>query len=263
MVIYVKMKSFVLSSGSSANCFYAESLNGVGVLIDCGLSFTKTVEFLVEKRIKLEEIRAVFITHEHSDHILGLKLLFKNLNCNFYLSKGTFDALKYDDLVGNERVKFVKHHDIVKIDDLNIFVVDKPHDSAEAISFVLDDLDKKLGFFTDLGHVTSEIKYLMKTCDILFIETNYCNDILTKNRIDFYGNYVSRLISDLGHLSLQDAVEVLSEVVFDGQKIILSHISENTNSYVNSYEFVKKSLESLNKDVEIDVSFQGESSNWL
>lgn len=257
------MKSFVLSSGSSANCFFARSFNNVEVLIDSGLSYSKTCEFLKQKQIKLENIRAVFITHEHSDHIGGLKKLFVNLNCDFYMSKGTFEALNYNELFNNDRIKFVKNHDVIVLDDLKVFVVDKPHDSKEAVSFVLDDSVNKIGYFTDLGHINLEIKYLMKECDVLYIETNYCEDILNKKRGDFYGNYVSRLISDVGHLSLQETILNLNDIIFDGQKIILSHISENTNTYTNSYTKVKNLLSNNEKNVELIVSFQNESSDWI
>jgi len=261
------MRSFVLSSGSSANCFYVED-NNIKILIDCGLSFSKTKEFLNKKCIKIKDINSVFITHEHSDHIAGFEVIFKNLSCNFYLTKGTFDFLekKFDFLKNEEnknRFVFIKNHDLIKLDDLSVFVIEKSHDANEPVNFVISNGDKKYGFFTDLGYIGDEIRRLMGELDVLFIETNYCDKILDEKKELLYSNYINRLKSDVGHLSVMQACEVIEKVANDNMKIVLCHISENTNKYANSYLNVKKSLSKCNLKSKLLVSFQKKPTDWI
>ena len=88
------MKSFALATGSSGNCIYVETGNQK-FIVDCGLSFSKSKELLEEKGINIEELTGIFITHEHSDHVAGLKQFSKQLNCPIYISKGTFSVLQW------------------------------------------------------------------------------------------------------------------------------------------------------------------------
>lgn len=251
------MKTFALASGSSGNCFYVESSNEKKFLIDLGLSFSRTKEILSEKNIDIEDIDAVFITHEHSDHCCGLETSLKKLDCVFFLSKGTQNALN----ISSGKIKNIKNHDIVNIGDIRVFAVSKPHDAKEALSFVFECEGKKIGCFTDLGYVTDEIKHIIKSLDIVYFETNYCEQYIKGK--DYNINYLNRLISDKGHLGLTQACEILPLLCNGNQKIILSHISENTNTYENAYFMVKKAFEEVSKFPELIVSFQAEPSDWI
>ncbi len=126
------MKTFALATGSSGNCIYVES-GEFRALVDCGLSFSKSKEILEEKGVDINLINHIFITHEHSDHVAGLKQFVKNLDkCKFYLSQGTLDNLEIE----YNKFNIVKNHDLIQIDNVRILVVNKPHDAKEAISFV-------------------------------------------------------------------------------------------------------------------------------
>jgi len=261
------MRSFVLSSGSSANCFYVED-NNIKILIDCGLSFSKTKEFLNEKDIDIEDISSIFITHEHSDHIAGFEVIFKNLSCNFYLTKGTFDFFKkkFDFLKNDKKMNrfvFIENHNLIKLGDLSIFVIKKSHDANEPVSFVISNGIKKYGFFTDLGYVGDEIIRLMVDLDVLYIETNYCDKILDEKREVLYSNYVNRLRSDIGHLSVLQTCSVLKKVAKNNMIIVLCHISENTNNYTNSYLNVKKFLSKNDLNSKLLLSFQKRPTDWI
>lgn len=251
------MKSFALSSGSSANCFYIQSKENEKFLVDLGLSFAKTKNILEEKGIDIFDLNAIFITHEHSDHIVGIKAFLKNLNCDFYMTKGTFDALKIED----KKIKIIKEHDLINFNNIKLFVISKPHDANEPVSFVFDEQGYKLGIFTDLGHVTKEIIHILKSLDIIYLEANYCHEIISSKDLNF--NYVNRLVSDSGHLGVRQSCDILKEIIRDDQKIILSHISENTNSYENAYLKIKSFLEDLGKFPQIFVSFQAEPTEWV
>lgn len=252
------MRSFALASGSSGNCFYVESTNGIKFLVDIGLSFKRVSDILSEKNISPQEISGLFITHEHADHICGLDVFIKNTNCNIYLTKGTFHALK---LELNSKIVFISENEILKFEDIKVLVVPKSHDAKEPVSFVFENGGGKIGIFTDLGFVNSQTLEILKKLDIIYFEANFCEDFLKQN--NFSIQYVNRLHSDLGHLSLKDTLEVLTKISNNNQKIVLSHISENTNSYENTYLKVKTHLNKLNLFPEIYVSFQGEPSDWI
>jgi phosphoribosyl 1,2-cyclic phosphodiesterase len=257
------MKTFTLSTGSSGNSFYVESSKGIKILVDCGLSFTKTKELLEQKNISLEDLDAILITHEHSDHIFGLEQFIKNTSIPIYISKGTFKALKFQvEDKKKELINFVKHHDSFTIKDLNTLTLNRAHDSKEAVSFIFNDNHKKLGIFTDLGHVDNESKHILKTLDIIYFETNYCDEIINEKKDSFHHTYINRLTSNIGHLSLSQAITALKDFANNNQTIILSHISENTNTYTNSYSKVKSALNKEKLYPNLQVGFQNEASDW-
>lgn len=258
------MRSFALATGSSGNCFYIESKEGVKVLVDLGLPFAKIDEVLSSYGVDVKEINAVFITHEHSDHIVGLKTFAKRVDCPIFLTKGTFEEVsKMKVSEKSKQFNIVKHHNNFVVGDLKVFVLNKPHDAKEAVSFIFNDGETKLGVFTDLGHITDETKHVLKTLDVIYFEANYCERHIKDNGNSLSHTYLNRLMSDVGHLSLSECCNVLGEVCSNTQKIILSHISENTNSYENVYLQVKDYLEGLEKFPEVLVGFQGEPTDWI
>lgn len=257
------MKSFALASGSSGNCFCVKNSLSKYFLVDLGLSFKKTCEILEDRDIDFLEVDSIFITHEHTDHALCVSSFLKNTKACFYLTEGTFHALKLDiSKKDKERFYFVKEHDILLFDNMKVFILGKSHDSASAVSFVFEEFGRKIGIFTDLGYVTDEIKHVLKSLDVIYFEANYCDDVIKKS--DNLGCvYVNRIVSDLGHLSVDDSAKVLSDICSDNQKIVLSHISKNANTYENAYVKIKGFLNSLNLFPEIFVSFQTEASEWI
>jgi len=253
------MKTFCLATSSSGNSFFIQSKNGTKVLVDCGLSYSKTKELLNEKGVDIKEIDALFITHEHSDHTLSLNAFLKNHDVPVYLSSGTLSALR----VESSKFEIVKHHTNIKIGDLQIFVLDRFHDSVEAVSYIFNCESKKIGVFTDLGHVDSETKHILKTLDIVYFEANYCDDIVGDKDRNFHFSYVNRLISDVGHLSVEQCCNALVDFVNDSQRIILSHISQNTNTYENTYSRVRKVLQENGLNPKLYVGFATEPTEWI
>lgn len=258
------MRTFALSTGSSGNCFYVESSNGCKVLVDIGLPFAKVESILESRSIDYKDIDAVLITHEHSDHMIGLKGFMRRTECDVFISKGTYSEISdFKDSERSKRIKFIKHHDSFSIGDLKTFVISKPHDAKEAVNFILNDDNRKLGVFTDLGHVDDEMKHALKNLDIMYIEANYCEEKIGEVKHKYHDTYLNRLMSDYGHLGLHQTIDALIDCAHDMQKIVLSHISENTNSYENSYTKVKSALEEVGKFPEVLVGFQSEPTEWL
>jgi len=252
------MRSFALSTGSSGNCYYVESDNGTRLIVDLGLSFKKSKEILSSRGIDIEKIDAVLITHEHSDHVIGFESFFKKLSCPFYLTKGTSEGIK----VRDKKINYITKNQRFKVGEITVFVVESSHDAREPVSFVFEN-GLKLGIFTDLGEIDLNIREIMRGLDHIYIETNYCDLMLKQESKYLNSNYVSRVVSNKGHLSVNQAVLVLKDILKDSQKIILSHVSENTNTYENVYLKVKQVIDSCNVNVDLFVSFQGEATEWI
>jgi len=225
------MRSFCLGSGSAGNSFYIESIKNEGVLVDFGFSFKRVREVLQSKEIDIFSLKGVFITHEHSDHCAGLEIFLKKVcDVKVYLTKGTFDGLSKSVREKFEsRFEFVCEHDVLVVAGLRVLVLAKPHDVREPSSFVFESNSVKIGIFTDLGYVSREIKSVLKGLNVVYLEANYSNFILDNKKDEFHYGYVSRLSSGNGHLSLKECCSVLKEVYTKGMKVVLSHISRNTN----------------------------------
>lgn len=255
------MKSFCLGSGSKGNCFYLES-SQKKFLVDLGFSFSKSKEILEEKDIDILSLDGVFLTHEHSDHIVGFKSFLKNSDINFYLTKGTFESISKDiedkDLA---RFIFVKEYDVLEFDCCKVLVVSKAHDAREPVSYVFES-DKRVGVFTDLGHISMENLSILKTLDIVYFEANYCEDLAKQCNLHF--SYLNRLQSSLGHLGICQSLDCLKQIYSKDKKFILSHVSQNTNTYENVYSKILIGLEEEFGEVcNLFVSFQDESTDWF
>ena len=252
------LKSFALRSGSSGNCFCIDNYGDV-YLIDIGLSYKKTTEILSESGIDILDVKGLFITHAHSDHVLGLEVFIKNnKNSKIYITEKTCQKLK---LKENENIIFVREDEIIKLSDMTVLVVKKEHDCVEPVSFVFEN-GRKVGFFTDLGSVNNQIKNILSNLDVIYFEANYDNEIMKNNPNLFYP-YIQRLLSGVSHLSVDQCCDILCEIGRSSQRIVLSHISENTNSYENTYRKVMARLEGIENSPEIIMSFQDEETDWI
>ncbi len=254
------MKSFVLASGSKGNCYYAE-LSGFNMLIDFGLTYERTKNILKNKNIDINEIDAVFITHEHIDHCLGLDMFLKKNICDVYMTLGTYEALK-DNLGETAKIVIIKPDiEFVVNESISILPLLKSHDAKEPVNFVISNGKDKIGVFTDMGFVSDETKKMLCDIDILFIEANYDYNMLMESGLGF--NYINRVLSNIGHLSVFDVAKIIPCFARDGQKIILSHVSENSNTYVNAYSLIRSEIDKINVQCKLLVSYQDEESDWI
>ncbi len=248
------MKTFALCSGSSGNCFYVENDFGEKILVDFGISFRKAKMILKENNINIEDINAIFITHEHTDHTLGVKTLINKINCEVFATKGTGEYLKL------KNFKIVKKNKKFYYKNFSIIALEKPHDAIEPVSYIFESNNKRLGIFTDLGYITPLVKDVIKTLDIIYFESNYCNNMLNKKASY---SYIQRCLSDYGHLSTEESLKFLSENLNEDQIVILAHISENNNSYENVNFMFEELLKTKNKKIEYYISYQREPTQII
>ncbi|MCF8721859.1 MBL fold metallo-hydrolase [Nitrospina gracilis] len=216
----------VLSSGSKGNALFVES-DRACILIDNGLSLRELKMRMAAVERNVTDLDAVFLTHEHSDHIRGMKLLLNKHGIPVYATKGTFDgARRHHDPF--EKAQCIAREDEVAVGDLRIESFPTPHDAAESVAYVVRCGSLKLGHATDLGSSTPTVEARLKGMDVLLIEANHDPDMLINGSYPW--SLKKRVASETGHLSNQTCGEMLSVLNHDKlQKVVLMHLSEKNN----------------------------------
>lgn len=247
------MEITTLASSSEGNCTKIW-VCGTTILIDCGIS---------KKRIFADgefDVDAVFITHDHSDHISGVNVLYKKTGCTIYVHQHVvesrphrFDAVAPEDLVYIQPGQTIR---LGKLDGgkLDITGFSTKHDSAYSMGFVIEESrygGKKLGYLTDTGMITRSIQKALEGCNAYFIEADYEENELIKYA-DYSIELKDRIRGNFGHLSNSQAVDFISKnvnmelvefVIFghlsprtNSPKILTKHLEESFPNYVNKFK---------------------------
>ena len=223
------MRVVSICSSSKANCTYIES-GGKGFIVDIGCTYKALCSGLALVGRSVDDINAVFITHEHSDHVDGLNVLTKHLNVPVYASEGTMNAIiskgkaapGADFRLADEAVNApvnVKAH-----------AFRTPHDSAESTDYTFSDGESRIAICTDLGKVTDEVRENLLGCRFVLLESNYDPQMLTRN-LNYSYPLKERIRSDRGHLSNGDCAAFARELVSSGTvSLLLGHLSQNNNT---------------------------------
>lgn len=214
-----------LNSGSNANCYYVGN-NDDAVLVDAGLSCRET-----EKRMKLlglpmKKVKAVFISHEHSDHINGLQNLSRKFQLPVYITEATLSNTHIP--LEKELIRQFKHGSNIMIGDLCVNAFRKSHDAIDPHSFMISAYGINIGVITDIGHACKEVIACFNQCHAAFLESNYCEDMLANGNYPYH--LKKRIAGSEGHLSNTAALELFRKHASkDLQLLILSHLSKNNN----------------------------------
>jgi phosphoribosyl 1,2-cyclic phosphodiesterase len=238
------LKLQTLASGSKGNCIYVGSKT-TQILLDVGLTLAQVESRMKQATLDPNQITAVLITHEHTDHISGLALfLRKYQNCMLYLHESARDVIPHI----LYKQKFHDHSRICyfnkpfEIGDININFFDVPHDSEFCFGYTFKSADAKLGIATDLGHVTTEIISAMANSQIVVLESNHDLGKLSAN-IKYPLKLKRRVAGSHGHLSNTAASLAIYELVkVNVGQIVLAHISEQNNSPTLAYTFIRDFL---------------------
>ncbi len=219
---------YPLFSGSSGNCTYFGTASE-GILIDCGMSCRQITLSLQEAQIRPEAIRAVFITHEHIDHIRGLRVFAKKYGCMVYASPGTLrQLLLTGHLDGVARFDEIGA-DGVQTDHLSILPFRTSHDAAESVGYRVAFSDGRVACVaTDTGVVTPEIKTGIEKADLILLESNHDPGMLRTG--PYPPPLKARIASALGHLSNDACAETAVSLMENGTtRFILGHLSRENN----------------------------------
>ena len=235
--VNARLRIHVLASGSKGNASLVENIaTGEGVLIDCGICKRDVLSRSAEAGFDLGKLKAVLITHEHSDHTKGLKVLYRELakqglqvplfvnQATYANSKNIQEAAQLTEVVGLDA------EDQLSLAGMEVFAFDTSHDAASSFGFRLWAGEDALGFMTDTGVVTGAAHEALQGCRVLALEANH-DPTMLKN-----GPYPralqERVSSERGHLSNGQASEELKSLLHPGlEEVIAMHISENNNAY--------------------------------
>ncbi|MDO5123925.1 MAG: MBL fold metallo-hydrolase [Eubacteriales bacterium] len=251
------MAKFVtLFSGSSGNSYYIGS-SGQGVLIDAGRSCKQIESAMLSNNLDMRSVRAIFITHEHTDHCQGLRVLASRYGINVYASEGTMKALEEG---GRLDSRFTA--DIItsklSVGDMLIERFDTPHDSAESCAFRVTAPDGKRSMVaTDMGVMLPSIRNAIAGCDLAVVESNHDVNMLMSGPYPY--PLKRRILSEYGHLSNIACAEELPDFVKSGVKrLVLGHLSGENNTpdvaYMTALCSLKEAGMVLDEDFTLEVA---------
>ncbi|UKT65233.1 MBL fold metallo-hydrolase [Pedobacter mucosus] len=214
-----------INSGSNGNCYYVGN-NNEAILVDVGLTCKEVEKRLVRSALSISKIKAIFISHEHSDHIKGLAVLARKYNLPVYISA---DTLRNSKLLLNEHNVFsLTHLQEIYIGDLKITAFSKHHDAADPFSFTVECCDVRVGVFTDIGSVCDRLISQFKNCHAAFLEANYDSKMLANGSYPYF--LKQRITSGKGHLSNAQALALfVNHKSPNMSHLLLSHLSKDNN----------------------------------
>jgi phosphoribosyl 1,2-cyclic phosphodiesterase len=238
-----------LSSGSTGNATLVEASNSIGkpsrVLVDCGMRLSRLLELLALADVQPTEIDAIFITHEHSDHIGCVTQLASRYSIPVWASSGTHAALQdiqlklhakrptHSQLLPNfsgfeALVRIAADNCPIAVGDLQLSPFTVPHDAREPLQLTCSDGDVKLGILTDLGHATRHVLDQLLSCNALLLESNHDEEMLSISKYPAF--LKARVGGDFGHLSNAQAADILRNVMHSNLRhVSAAHLSQQNN----------------------------------
>ena len=224
-----RLKVCTLVSGSSANCTYVE-VDGCGLLIDAGAGIRRTEALLNSVESSLSKVKGIFITHEHSDHISGLKTITKKYRIPILANRSTLDEISFLlPEVDSDLFCVLPTGGNAKSGAFSVTSFPCMHDSVECAGYVIDTGLCKVGISTDLGQITDDVTNALNGCKVLVFEANHDIDMLRNGPYPY--SLKQRISGPNGHLSNQQAGEALTEFVQKGtEQVFLAHLSKDNNT---------------------------------
>ncbi len=235
------MKVTVFASGSSGNCLLVSG-GGTNILIDAGISARRLSGQLEACFLSLQDIGGVLITHEHSDHISGLKTLLRRFDGPVLAPRTVAARLRGMLPEIDERLTVVPVGENVALRGLTVRAFRTPHDTDESVGYRVCCGDTAFALATDMGCVTDEIRENLRGCDAVLIEANHDEQML---RYGPYPVYLKRrILSERGHLSNDCCAALARELAESGTRtIILGHLSRQNNTPAVARRTVAAALE--------------------
>jgi len=243
----MKLKFCSLYSRSSGNCQYIKTDNAT-MLVDAGLSGRRILQEIANIGEDPKNIDAIFITHEHADHISGAGVLSRRLDIPVYANEKTWEAM--EPYIGEIKPKNIKIlYNSTQIGDLFIQSFDISHDAVHPVGYNIFHDNKKISLVTDTGCVNETIINSVMDSDLLLVESNHDVDMVIIGPYPWH--LKKRVLGDLGHMSNDMAGNLLTKVIRKGTEIVLlGHLSKENNFPELAY----KTVESILKENSIEVN---------
>lgn len=245
-----------LFSSSRGNSYYIQG-NDDAILIDAGRNCKQIEMALSLNGVSMEKVRAVFVTHEHTDHISALNVLLKRYKLPLFATRGTLAELAAKNILpAGANANVIE--DTVAVGDFEVRRVETSHDARESCGFFVTTPDqKKVSVVTDTGYLTDDAKYAIGNSHCAVVESNHDIEMLKNG---FYPYIIKRrILSDHGHLSNRSCAEALPSFVEQGlTRIILAHLSAENNmpkiALDEAVSSLSKARMAINSDYMIDVA---------
>src|SRR5690554_1165897 len=239
----MSLRFSVLASGSTGNAFYIES-DQEKLLVDAGLSGKQLDHLFSKIHVDPASLSGILVTHEHSDHIKGLGVIARKYNLPIYANEKTWKAM--EGLIGkvHSEQQFIFPMESVKsFGSLDIESFAVSHDAVDPMFYVFHENGRKLVIITDTGYVSDRMKGIIRGADSYVFESNHDISMLQMGRYPW--SIKRRILSDVGHVSNEDAAVAISEVVFEKPtQVYLSHLSKDNNMKELARLTVKQTLQS-------------------
>ena len=255
-----EVKACSVCSGSSANAIYIE-IDNEAVLIDAGCNAKYLTEFLQSVGSSYDRIKAVFVTHEHSDHIAGAGVMCRKYHIPVYATEQTWAAM--DGKVGavppGLRRTFDKREDFY-LGQVGVVPFAIPHDAADPVGYRLYGGGVSISTATDLGHFSRRVLDAVAGSSMVLLESNHDPDMLRAN--PHYSSYLKqRILGNRGHVSNQACAEALLQLVDSGvHHVILGHLSGENNLPELALRTSERRAEEaglhLGRDLSIDLAWR-------
>lgn len=232
-----------LASGSGGNAALA-SCGDTHILLDAGVSARRITAGLRSLGVAPEELTAILITHEHSDHISGLQVFTKKYRIPIYATGPTCRQLCCKVAFLEDLVRVQEAGTGVQIGALWSESFATPHDAAGSVGWSIAGDEGRVALCTDLGWVTDEVRQAVEGCDLLVCEANHDVDWVRSGPYPYY--LKQRILGDYGHLSNEAGAELAAFAVQSGARsVILAHLSQQNNTPARAYEVVSRRLRAI------------------
>ena len=238
------MQLYSIASGSSGNCIYLGEEDG-GILIDAGISRKRIVTGLERKGLSLDDIKAIFITHEHSDHISGLGPVLRKNPIPVYATADTVSAIWEKTNMNNispELFHSIRPEEEIEAGEMLVRPFSISHDAVDPVCYTVEKQGKRAAVATDMGCFDDTIIRVLGQCDSVLIEANHDINMLQVGPYPY--SLKMRIVGNKGHLSNTSCADLIKEILHkDLKHLVLGHLSRENNFPQLAYRTVLDELE--------------------
>lgn len=259
------LKFCSLYSGSTGNSLYLESKN-TRLLIDAGVSAKKIVNALTSLDVDIQDIDAILVTHEHTDHVKSLGTISNKFHIPVFANHKTWDAMPdQKSKVSSKNQFYFNNQEAFEIKDIKIYPFNIPHDASNPCGFNIYNESSKLSIATDLGHMTNQILGNLEGSSFIMLESNYEPEVLKCCSYPYY--LKTRIAGPNGHLSNNLAGKTIATLINSGLKeVILGHLSKESNFPELAHKTVLSELQEYNyteDQIKIQVASRIEPTSFV
>lgn len=236
------MTVYTLFSGSSGNCVYVRDKN-TEILIDAGKSAGAIEKSLTALGSSLSNINGIFLTHEHTDHTVGLEIISKKYHIPVHVTEVSYSkCIPPRSFVATCARQHSSHYEI-ELGSLKLRSFKIPHDSMENVGYIIENSEgEKFGLATDMGHITEEVLSSLVGCSYAVIESNHDIAMLRNGPYPYF--LKQRILSDNGHLCNEECARLALYLAENGTKsITLAHLSRENNTPDRAFEITRSALD--------------------